>query len=86
MDLEYGADRGPFGRVQDTSRGRAWVGGNFDEPTVERILNSKWWHGPCGWVLRHVRPLPEPIALPGKPRVWTVPSQVAWAAAAPVGV
>ena len=86
VDLEYGADRGPFGRVQDTSRGRAWVGGNFDEPTVERILNSKWWHGPCGWVLRHVRPLPEPITLPGKPRVWTVPSQVALAAAAQVGV
>ncbi len=86
VDLEYGADRGPFGRVVESTRGRAWVGGQFSDEVVEQILHSKWWHGPCGWIVRHVRPLPSPIPLGGKPRVWTVPSECALNAAAQVGV
>ena len=86
MDLEYGAERGPFGRVVESTRGRAWVGGQFSDDVVEQILHSKWWHGPCGWILRHTRPLPTPIPMSGKPRVWVVPSEHALNAAAQVGV
>ena len=86
VDLEYGDERGGFTRVIDTSRGRAWVGGSFSDHDVERIINSKWWHGPCAWILRHVRILPEPIPMPGKPRLWTVPRRDALNAASQVGV
>jgi hypothetical protein len=86
VDMDSGDDRGDYSRIVETSRGRAWVGGDFSDEDVERMVTSKWWHGPCGWVLRHVRHLPEPIALAGKPKLWSVPANDALNAAAQVGV
>ena len=86
VDLEYGEERGGYSRIAETSRGRAWIGGQFSDADVEKIIASKWWHGPCAWILRHVRCLPEPIPMPGKPKLWSVPSKDALNAAAQVGV
>ena len=85
IDLEFGEERGPFTHAYDTSRGRAWVGGNFDLATVERALQSRFWQGPCGWIFRHVRPLTTPIELNGRPKVWYLPGAVALNAVAQIG-
>jgi hypothetical protein len=42
----------------------------------KRILASRWFMGPYGWLLADVRALREPVPCKGHQRLWTVPPDV----------
>src|SRR5262245_60955396 len=44
--------------------------GVVDVVAVVNGHRSKWFNGPLGWVLRNPRPLPQPIACPGRLGLW----------------
>lgn len=51
------------------------VGPIADDEAV-RAIGSKWWIGPCGWILTEVEPLTPHIACKGALGLWVVPAQI----------
>jgi hypothetical protein len=51
--------------------------GLVDIADVVGRSSSKWFFGPCGFVLRNPRPLDKPVHCPGNQRIWELPASVA---------
>lgn len=34
------------------------------------VLTSPWWQGPVAWLFGDIRPLAEPVPMPGRPDIW----------------
>jgi len=71
--------RGIVGTVQLagvvwTHRGRAVFRGALDMQVAEAALESEWYGGPFGWVLRDPCPLDAPIPCKGALGLWRVPA------------
>ena len=77
IDLDLRSDRGPYSFEAKTSRGYAVVGGRIPKPIVEQAVQNQWWRGPCGWLLDAVQVLSEPIPVKGRPKLWSLPADVA---------
>ena len=77
IDLDLRSDRGPYSFEVQTSQGYAVVGGRIPKPIVEQAIQNQWWRGPCGWLLDAVQVLPEPVAVKGRPKLWSLPADVA---------
>ena len=86
IDLNVRGDRGPYSFEMETSKGYAVVGGKIPRAQVERAVDDTWWKGPCGWLLDDVRVLPEPVAVRGYPKLWSLPGDIALEVAAQVSV
>ncbi|MEE2787761.1 MAG: hypothetical protein VX589_10510 [Myxococcota bacterium] len=86
IDLDVRADRGPYSFEIQTSKGYAVVGGTIPKDIVERAVQNQWWRGPCGWLLDAVQVLSEPIPVKGRPKLWTLPADVALKVASQVTV
>jgi len=52
-----------------------WVGSLTEEEVCE-LVDSAWFQGPVGWVLRDVVALPEPVPCRGARGLWDLPAEV----------
>ncbi len=53
------------------------VSGRLSREALERLLESRWFSGPFGWILTDVRALEAPIPCKGALGLWNLPDPIA---------
>lgn len=86
VDLDLREERGPYSFDMETSRGHVCVGGRLSRREVEEAVTSRWFRGPCAWLLSDIRCLREPIEVRGFQKLWRLPSPAALNVASQVDV